>query len=131
MASTKKDNRITVNCPVCSRELDGRGFKNHMYNGHDFTKAQAAEAWLAATGRQPISWTAMRNQTLSVQSSEVYVPSVQSCGVYVMMDMRNGHFEPVAVTDDKIEADKWKSYNKRDHEILGFELNKFPIEAQD
>jgi hypothetical protein len=102
-----------------------------MYNGHDFTKAQAAEAWLAATGRQPISWPAMQNQTPPVQSSGVSVPSVQSSAVYIMMDMVNGHFEPVAVTDIKTEADKWKSYNKRDHQSLAFELNKLPIEAQD
>ena len=71
MPSQKKDNRITVKCPVCSRELDGRGFKNHMYNEHDATKTQAAEAWLAATGRQPISWTAMRKQQPYIHRTDV------------------------------------------------------------
>jgi hypothetical protein len=54
--------RIKVKCPECERELDGRGFKNHMYNEHGATKDQALQAWLDATGRNPISWKAMQKQ---------------------------------------------------------------------
>lgn len=71
MPSQKKDNRITVKCPACGRELDGRGFKNHMYNEHDATKTQAAEAWLAATGRNPISWKAMQKQQPYIHRTDV------------------------------------------------------------